>query len=89
MYKATLISRCFNRYIFHFRESTFSDLAPSLVICLYVYISICTPPPPSLPSTILSSEQGEKVNIKTYDYSPLKRGWPSQINNIYEGKLSL
>ncbi len=37
MYKATLISRCFNRYIFHFCESTLSDLTPSLVVCLYVY----------------------------------------------------
>ena len=44
---------------FYFRESTLSDLAPSLAICLYVYITICTPPP-SLPSTILSSKQGEK-----------------------------
>jgi hypothetical protein len=45
LYKATLILSCFNPHIFHFRESTLSDLAPSLVICLYVYISMCTPPP--------------------------------------------
>ncbi len=33
---------------FFFRENTLSDLAPSLAICLYVYITICTPPPPHL-----------------------------------------
>jgi hypothetical protein len=58
---------------FHFRESTLSDLAPSLAICLYVYITICTPPPISpLYHTVLKT--GGKVNIKTNDYSPLKKG---------------
>ncbi len=33
---------------FYFRKSTLSDLAPSLTICLYVYITICTTPPPHL-----------------------------------------
>ena len=63
----------FQSLYFHFRESTLSDLAPSLAICLYVYITICTPPPISpLYHTVLKT--GGKVNIKTNDYSPLKKG---------------
>jgi len=63
----------FQSLYFHFRESTLSDLAPSLAIYLYVYITICTTPPISpLYHTVLKT--GGKVNIKTNDYSPLKKG---------------
>jgi hypothetical protein len=58
---------------FYFRESKLSDLALSLAICLYVYITICTPPPISpLYHTVLKT--GGEVNIKTNEYSPLKKG---------------
>ena len=63
----------FQSLYFHFRESTLSDLAPSLAICLHVYITICAPPPISpLYHTVLKT--GGKVNIKTNGYSPLKEG---------------
>jgi hypothetical protein len=63
----------FHSLYFHFRESTLSDLVPSLAICLYVYITICTPPSISpLYHTVLKT--GGKANIKTNDYSPLKKG---------------
>ncbi len=63
----------FQSLYFHFRESTLSDLAPSLAICLYIYITKCTPPPPSLPSTILSSKQGEKWTLRLMIIHPSKR----------------
>jgi hypothetical protein len=63
------------------RKYTFRPRSKPSDMPICIYMSICTPPPPSLPSTILSSKQGEKVNIKTNDYSALKKGWSSQINN--------
>jgi len=64
----------FQSLYFHSRESTLSDLAPSLAICLCVYISICTPPPPISPLYHTVLKTGGKVNIKTNEYSPLKKG---------------
>ncbi len=46
------------------------------------YVYICIPPPHLSPLPYCPQEQEEKVNVKTNDYSPLRRGWPSQINNI-------
>jgi hypothetical protein len=68
-------------YFSPLRKYTFPPRSKPNDMPIRIYNYMYTPPP-SLPSTILTSEQGEKVNIKTNDYSPLRRGWTSQINNI-------
>ena len=58
--------------ISHFRKSTLSALDPSLMICLHTYIYVSTPPYLSpFYHTVLRTVR--KSEIKTNDYSPLKK----------------